>query len=397
MRYLAFLFLISVYFLLGSCGDSSFENRGSDPKLDSLELVRVMDSIKVAIKADEKSVEIRKIIESKIARGFNGSALVVQSGITILDTAAGFANFETKEPLSTASCFQLASLSKTFTAIAILKLVQQGKLSLDLTVQDYYPNFPYEGVTIRSLLSHRSGLPYYEYIFDQKVKAGKLTPDNQKIIKWFEEASPTPQRYNLPDHYFSYNNTNFAILAAIAEKVSGKKFNVFLKDEIFIPLKMTHSFTARDLNERTANRTFGYQNGRRIPFDQYDNVLGDKGVFSTTGDLLKWYRALKSEEIVSKELLREAYTPRSFEYPGLRNYGYGFRLWLNSKQQTDYVYHTGWWKGYNTIMFFDLREDFVVILLSNRFNRDVYFIKDILDVLHGGDKTSTVEENILDE
>ena len=100
---------------------------------------------------------------------------------------------------------------------------------------------------------------------------------------------------------------------------------------------------------------------------------------------------------MSKELLREAYTPRSFEYPGLRNYGYGFRLWLNSKQQTDYVYHTGWWKGYNTIMFFDLREDFVVILLSNRFNRDVYFIKDILDVLHGGDKTSTVEENILDE
>src|SRR5690606_37957607 len=215
----------------------------------------------------------------------------VQSGITILDTAAGFANFETKEPLSTESCFQLASLSKTFTAIAVLKLVQQGKMSLDLTVQDYFRDFPYDGVTIRSLLSHRSGLPYYEYIFDQKVKAGKLTPDNQDIIRWFTEADPTHQRYNLPDHYFSYNNTNFAILAAIAEKVSGKKFNVFLKDEIFTPLKMTHSFTARDLNEQTENRTFGYQNGRRIPFDQYDNILGDKGVFSTTGDLLKWYSA----------------------------------------------------------------------------------------------------------
>jgi CubicO group peptidase (beta-lactamase class C family) len=91
------------------------------------------------------------------------------------------------------------------------------------------------------------------------------------------------------------------------------------------------------------------------------------------------------------------YTPRSFEHPGLRNYGYGFRLWVNELQQTEYIYHTGWWKGYNTIMFFDLREDFVVILLSNKYNRDVYNVKEIVNVLHGREKQSTLEENILDQ
>lgn len=396
MRYLAILAVVYISFLW-SCGDSTFENRGADSRLYSLETLRVQDSIRTAIHAKEKSEAIRKLIKGKIDKGFNGNALVVQSGITLLDTASGFANFESKIPLSKSSAFQLASLSKTFTAIAVLKLVDQGKLSLDLTVKDYYPAFPYEGVTIRSLLSHRSGLPYYEYSFDQKVRSGKLHPDNQDIMNWFIEADPAPARYNLPDHYFSYNNTNFAILAALVEKVSKQDFNHFLRDEIFKPLGMNDSYTARELNDSLQNRTFGYQNGRRIPFDQYDNVLGDKGIFSTTGDLLKWYRALKSEKIVSKELLREAYTPRSFEYPGLRNYGYGFRLWLNTKQQTDYVYHTGWWKGYNTIMFFDLREDFVIILLSNRYNRDVYFIKDIIEVLHGAEGSTTMEENILDE
>jgi CubicO group peptidase (beta-lactamase class C family) len=397
IRHCAFLCILLHACFFWSCGSHSFETLGTDPQIDSLRVQQIQDSIRITIHADAKREKIREIIQNKIDRGFNGNVLVMQSGITIFDTAAGYANFEQKIPLTRESSFQLASLSKTFTAIAILKLVDQGKISLDLTVKDYFPDFPYDGVTIRSLLSHRSGLPYYEYTFDKKVRSENLRPNNQEIVQWFIDTKPAPQRYNLPDHFFSYNNTNFAILAAIAEKVSGKGFNQFLKDEIFDPLQMNHSYTARDLTDSLPQRTFGYQNNRRVPFDFYDNILGDKGVFSTTGDLLKWYRALKSEEIVSKELLREAYTPRSFEYPGLRNYGYGFRLWLNSKQQTDYVYHTGWWKGYNTIMFFDLREDFLIVLLSNKYNRNVYFIKDIIDALHGDKKTTTVEDNILDQ
>ena len=388
---------LMVFSALFACDNSNLERDLEKARLaDSLHVVQQLDSIKLAISADKKSLGIREILENKVRKGFNGSALVYQSGVVLMDTVIGLANFEEKIELTKETSFQLASLSKTFTAISVLKLEEEGRLSLDLTVKEYFPKFPYEGVTIRSLLSHRSGLPYYEYTFDKKSREEKAFPDNQLLMKWFEEASPKPKVFNLPDHYFSYNNTNYAILAAIVEKVTEADFAHFLKEKIFKPLDMSHSSFVTELND-SLPRTFGYQYGRRIPFDVYDNIAGDKGVYSTSGDLLKWYKALKTGKIISKASLREVYTPRSFEFPGLRNYGYGFRLWLNDKQQTDYVYHTGWWKGYNSIMFFDLREDFVIIILSNKYNKDVYRIKDIIDVLHNGQRSTTVEENILDE
>ncbi|AWV99809.1 serine hydrolase domain-containing protein [Arcticibacterium luteifluviistationis] len=391
-----FYSLLLFSFLFCSCDSSSGKQAIDNSVNEELLKQQKNDSIRIAISASKKEDELRAFVNGKVRKGFNGSILVAQSGVVLCDTSIGFASFEDSIRISDETPFQLASLSKTFTSVAVMQLVEKGKLSLDLTVKDYYPNFPYEGVTLRSLLSHRSGLPYYEYNFDLKARKEKIYPDNQMLLDWFSKADPSPKAFNLPDHYFSYNNTNFAILAAIVEKASGLSFKDYLKKEIFAPLGMSHSYFASELKDST-NRTFGYQNRKRIPFDIYDNIGGDKGVFSTTQDLLKWYKALRSETILKKETLREIYTPRSFEFPGLRNYGYGFRLWVNDKQQTDYIYHTGWWKGYNTIMFFDLREDFVIILLSNRYNRDVYHIKDVIDILHDGEKKTTVEENILDE
>jgi CubicO group peptidase (beta-lactamase class C family) len=360
--------------------------------------IKKIDSAQVRkeINANVKAAQIAALINEKIKGGFNGNVLVVQKGITIFQKSVGYATDTVL--LNKDSKFQLASLSKTFTSVAIMKLVEEGKVGLDNTVQDYYPEFPYDGVTIRSLLSHRSGLPYYQYEFDLKVRTQKIYPSNQQIVEWFCKAVPTPKILNQPDHFFSYNNTNFAILAAIVEKVSGKSFDIYLKEKVLQPAGMYDTFTVNTLDPRiNVNRTVGYQFGRKVEKDYYDNITGDKGIYSTTGDLLKWYKMLKSETVLNKESLREIYTPRSFEQPGLRNYGYGFRLWVNELQQTDYIYHTGWWKGYNTIMFFDLREDFVIILLSNKFNRSVYNIKEIVNALHGSNKMSTIEENILDQ
>lgn len=352
--------------------------------------------IKKEINADQKAQKIGEIINGKVAAGFNGSVLVAQKGVIIYENAFGFASDSIKNTID--SKFQLASLSKTFTAVAAMKMVQDGQIGLDNTVKDYYPAFPYEGVTIRSLLSHRSGLPYYQYEFDKKVRSEQIYPTNQQLMDWFDKAVPTPKMLNLPDHFFSYNNTNFAILAAIIEKVSGKSFEDYLKEKVLNPAGMNETFTGVSKNPLlNVNKTVGYQNGRKLQKDFYDDIMGDKGIYSTTHDLLKWYNVLKSEKVLNKENLREMYTPRSFEHPGLRNYGYGFRLWVNDLQQTEYIYHTGWWKGYNTIMFFNLREDFVVILLSNKYNRSVYNIKEIVDTLQGNDKLSNLEENILDQ
>lgn len=370
------------------------EEKKEEPVADKPLSTQEIQKIRKEIDADRKSKLLEEAFEKKA--GFNGTVLVAQRGIVLLEKATGFAHDTVSNTVN--SKFQLASLSKTFTALAIMKLVQEGKMGLDHTIQDFYPDFPYTGVTLRSLLSHRSGLPYYQYEFDRRVRKDKIYPNNQQVMQWFTEASPTPKILNQPDHYFAYNNTNYAILGAIIEKVSGLPFARYMEENIFKPAGMEHTFagtsTSPLLNE---NRTYGYQNGRKLEKDFYDDIMGDKGIYSTAPDLLKYYNILKSGKIVSKENLREMYTPRSFEHPGIRNYGYGFRLWVNKLQQTDYIYHTGWWKGYNTIMFFDLREDFVIILLSNKYNRNVYNIREMVDILHGDHKNSSLEDNILDQ
>lgn len=357
-----------------------------------------LDSLKKAINADYKTSEIERIIQQKVnLAGFNGNVLVAQKDVILFQKSYGLADFDDSSKLTNDSKFQLASLSKTFTSIATLQLVEAGKISLTTTVDELFPEFPYQGVTIHSLLCHRSGLPYYEYLMSAEVQRKKWHPTNKEMLQWFAGQQPTPKPFNLPDHFFSYNNTNFAILAAIVEHVSARPFDVYLREKIFLPLGMHDSYAITTASDSiNINRTYGFERNRRVTDDYYDKILGDKGVYSTTSDLLKWYKGLRDGTVVSKELLQEAFTPRSFEHPGLRNYGYGFRLWVDEKQSTEYVYHTGWWKGYNTIMFFDLREDFVVILLTNRLNRTVYQIKDIIDLLHDGSESGTVEENILD-
>ncbi len=392
LRYCA---IVISTFLVFNCN-----SKDSDKSKNSKNIVKVINIAKVRkeIEADKKSKLISALIDEKIKGGFNGTILIAQKGVVVFEKAVGFASFEDTVRNRIDTKFQLASLSKTFTSVAIMKMVEDGLIGLDNTVKDYFPKFPYDGVTIRSLLSHRSGLPYYQYEFDKKVRAEKIYPTNQQIVEWFSTAIPTPKILNLPDHFFSYNNTNYAILAALVEKVSNKSFDSYLKDKILIPAGMNDTFTANSKDPKlNINKTHGYQNGRKLEKDYYDDIVGDKGIYSTAPDLFKWYDVLKSESILSKETLREMYTPRSFEHPGLRNYGFGFRLWVNELQQTDYIYHTGWWKGFNTIMFFDLREDFVIILLSNKYNRSVYNIKEIVNIMHGNDKLSTIEENILDQ
>ncbi|MCP9756545.1 class A beta-lactamase-related serine hydrolase [Lacihabitans sp. CCS-44] len=395
MHFLRFWVLVSGVCLMFGCNKNEKPETVKKP-VEKVLTDREIKKIKKEINADYKTLLISEIINKKIRSGFNGSVLVAQKGVVLYENASGFA--KDTIPNTKDSKFQLASLSKTFTAVAIMKMVQDGQIGLDNTVKDYFPKFPYDGVTIRSLLSHRSGLPYYQYEFDLKVRTEKIYPTNTQMMDWFGSAAPAPKPLNMPDHFFTYNNTNFAVLAAIVEKVSGKSFDEYLREKILLPAGMTNTFTGVSKNPMlNVNKTVGYQNGRKLEKDFYDDIMGDKGVYSTTSDLLKWYNVLKSESVLSKENLREMYTPRSFEHPGLRNYGYGFRLWVNELQQTDYIYHTGWWKGYNTIMFFDLREDFVVILLSNKYNRDVYNVKEIVSILHGRDKQSTLEENILDQ
>ena len=141
-------------------------------------------------------------------------------------------------------------------------------------------------------------------------------------------------------------------------------------------------------------KTIGYDGNRKRLRDFYDGVYGDKGVYSTIDDMLRWYMALSSNCLVSKHLLKEAFTPRSMERKSRHNYGYGFRLMTDPENMHDvqFIYHGGWWAGYSSMFTFNLKEDYVIIVLSNRKNASVYENKTIMEVLDNKPITESGEE-----
>lgn len=344
----------------------------------------------------KKIEEIENIFRKKRNAGFNGNVLVVQNGQLLYQNSYGFAHLKEKDSLNSHSRFQLASLSKPFTAVAILKLVQEGRISLDDSVQRFFPDFPYHGVKVDMLLSHRSGLPNYIYSFPDSVRYGKKYPTNLEVIDWYAKVIPTPQAYNKPGRSFNYCNTNYCVLAGIVEKVTGEKFGNFLHNQIFAPLGMSETFLVTDTSSvAVKSRTAGHQYGRKLEKDYYDDVVGDKGLYSTTGDIYRFYNGLSQGLLLDKKLLDEAFKPRSFERDGIRNYGYGFRMHIKHEDHTPrFIYHGGWWKGYNTMLWISPEDKAVIIVLGNSYNRSTYDLKELLQVVHGKDQIEEIEKDI---
>jgi CubicO group peptidase (beta-lactamase class C family) len=401
-RWVTFAWVLSVVGIGLSCGQSTqsqLNRSAAEVRTCADEQVLSAQEeadLRRAIRADDKRQRIAAIMQQKVREGLNGNVLIAQKGIVLYKNCFGLSHFEKscRDSLIEGSKFQLASLSKTFTAIAVLQLQEQGKLHFNDTIQQFFPNFPYHNITIRELLSHRSGLPNYVYAFDDSMKVNyrrrnPKVPTNADIMHWFATVKPTPKPYNRPGQGFSYNNTNYMVLAAIVEKVTKQPFDEYLRRYIFLPLGMHDTYVATTKNDSiNYHRTAGYQWNRRLPKDYFDDVVGDKGVYSTVGDLFKWYRGLNGDCLLSRKTLAEAFIPRSFERKGAKNYGYGFRMMLDGANQPEYIFHSGWWKGYNTMFWFSPKEEYVIIILGNRYNRTVYGIKDLIDVLNGTPKAA---------
>ena len=341
--------------------------------------------IRKQIHADEKARALDSLFHKKAkTQGFNGAVLVTQKGVTLYQNVFGYANLNNKDSLSLHSAFQLASISKTFTGVGILLLAQDKKLNLSDSIQQYLPSFPYHGITIENLLSHRSGLPNYLYCFEDKRRLNRGAPTNDSVLKWFSEANPLPAPYNKPGKSFSYNNSNFVILASIIEKVSHQSYPSFIRSRIFEPIHMTQSFIDTIAPDSLrCFRTTGHQGNRCREREFFDGVYGDKGIYASVGDMERWYFALHSGCLLGKRWLTEAFTPRSFEHHSRHNYGLGFRLMTDTKDmhKVHYVYHGGWWAGFSTMLWMDMEADIAIIVLGNRKNGSVYDIKSVLSIL----------------
>jgi CubicO group peptidase (beta-lactamase class C family) len=308
---------------------------------------------------------------------FNGNVLIAHNGKVLYNSSFGYANYRLKTNLTDSSEFQLGSVSKQFTAVAIMMLKEHGKLNYSDSVQQYFPEFPYHGVTIQTLLDHRSGLPNYLYLCSNVCKDQNCLIDNMQVIDCLSQHKPP--RYFRPDQRFNYSNTNYCVLAAIVEKISGMSFAEFMHKNVFNPLHMDHTFIYCKSDTNVPNRIQGYNaNYNRSGIDFLDGVAGDKGVYSTTADLLKWDQALYGNSLVKQTTLKEAFEPHGHWVRG-HNYGYGW--WLTTFGGDTLTYHDGWWHGFNCAFIRDRKYHNTIIVLSNHVNWCINRSRDLLNVL----------------
>lgn len=377
-------FYIFVFILLFSCTsetDKVVVNTTKPPiSNDSL------NKLLIKIHAKEKAYSIDTLFKNKVRRsGFNGCVLVAQYGQVIYKKAFGFSNFKSKDSLKLNSAFQLASASKTLTAAAILLLKDKGKIKLSDFVQSYLPGFPYTGITIQMLLTHRSGLANYVYFCEPYCDKPNLYKgrffDNDAMLEIIQTYKPGV--YAKPGKKFEYCNTNYALLALVIEKASGMTFPDFMARNIFQPLGMNNTWihkTKEDASDK--HKTIGYNGAGRIEDDTYaDDVFGDKGVYSTIEDMFKWDQALYSDVLLKKSTIEEAFTGYSNEHKGKRNYGYGWRM-IDDGKNPKIIYHNGWWHGYNSLFLRRPSDQTTIIVLSNKFNRSAYQVQGVLSILN---------------
>ncbi len=252
---------------------------------------------------------------------FNGGILIAKKGQIVFEKYDGYQNQSNKELMDSVTSFHLASVSKTFTGMAVLKLWEEGRLRLNDDVSYYLPGFPFQGVTIKTLLNHRSGLPNYVHFMEELGWDKKKVVQNQDILTFMIENR---NKLNVakPDRRFAYSNTNYALLALIIEKVSGMPYSTYLQEKFFLPLGMSHTFVFSIERAKDVLPSYNWRNHEEA-FTFLDAVNGDKNIYSTPRDLLKWDYALSYGHLFKPATLDSAYAGYSFEKPGIKNYGLG--------------------------------------------------------------------------
>ncbi len=303
-----------------------------------------------------------------LKRGFNGGIIVAKNGEVLLEDYRGYADLKLKDTITPSTSFHIASVSKTFTGMAIMKLWEEAKMKLDDSLQVYFPSFPYHGITVQMLLNHRSGLPNYVYTMPKEVEWKKRLASNYDMLQFL--INKQPPRQGMPGRGFQYCNTNYALLALIVEKVSGQAFPDYMKDNVFTPLGMKDSYIFSVKDSASYKPSYGWNNAP-VAIESMDCIYGDKNVYSTPRDLLLWDDALYSNRFVTEATYSHATQPSSFEKPGTHNYGMGWRL-LMLPNNRKVVYHNGWWHGNNSCFTRLINDTATVIIVGNRFNRAIY-------------------------
>jgi CubicO group peptidase (beta-lactamase class C family) len=380
-------FYFTLLIVLGIVACSHQPNQWGDTTTNSTSvrndsIAKLFDATTASRKAAKLDTFFRNL--QKTAK-FNGVVLVSQYGKIIYKGAFGYKSFAKKDTNTTETLFQLASVSKQFTSVAIMQLHEKGLINYNDPVYKYIPSFPYDpSITIRSLLTHCSGIPNYAYALD-KVINKKEPMSNEQIVNLF--AKHKPGINYLPNARFNYNNSNYVLLAYIVEKLTNMSFREYAQKHLFAPAGMSKTFIYDpNKSEMVANAALGYTPRRggywQIPFDHLDGAVGDKGIYSTVEDMFKWDMALNSEKLVKQSTLQEAFVPaHHFKNLINKNYGYGWRLQLMDDGSW-LTFHTGWWHGFKNYYLHNPKDNSSIIILQNVANHALARVKVAQSILY---------------
>ena len=306
---------------------------------------------------------------------FNGrvpgaSIVIIREGTAVASAAYGMADVEHGIRATTETNYRLASVTKQFTAMAIMILKERGLLSYDDSLTTFFPSFPRIGrqITVRHLLHHTSGVADYEDLIPDSATVQVLDRDVLRLVSGVDTA------YFPPGTKFRYSNTGYSLLALIVEKVSGERFARFLEQNIFRPVGMVGSVAFESGVSEVPRRALGYvPRGTGGEFEGRDQsvtsaVLGDGGIYSSVEDLRKWDAELANPHIVSPAALREAFTPD--QLPSGEITGYGFGWYIDQFQGKRRIHHSGSTVSFRTHLMRFPDERLTIIILMNRSNGD---------------------------
>lgn len=269
-----------------------------------------------------------KILNERFSATEPGAAvLVVQNDKVLLRKGYGIAEMNRKVPVTPDMVFRIGSITKQFTSTAILKLVEDGKLSLQDDLSKYLPDFKTQHpITIEQLLNHTSGIKSYTSVPERMTTEAKRTKLSVTEMMGYIQSYPIDFK---PGEQWLYNNSAYFLLGAVIEKVTGKTYNDYISQTFFKPLKMTASYP--DDSKSIAKQAAGYTKGTGDAFVMADYVhpsipYSAGSIFSTVDDLWKWNQAVFGYKLVKKELLEKAWAPTKTTDGSVESYGYGWQL-----------------------------------------------------------------------
>lgn len=381
MKKLTFVLAATIFLFFLSCKNKSENKESLNENSTNLPNYSNVDLGKVFSPEDgvlSNKVFITNYIDQyykKVWEGsdLSGGILVAKGNDILFENYRGFGREGNQMPIDKNTPLHVASVSKTLTAMAMLKLVEAGKIKLSDHLTQLFPGFPYPNVTVQTLLDQRSGLPKYEYFITKiqpaPAELSKKYITNQDILNMIIKYKPDLARET--DTGFMYCNTNFALLALLIEKVTKTPFPQAMQEMVFTPLKMTNTYIFQEKDIPTATQSFYYGGNRLYPLDRLDLIYGDKNVYTTPRDLFAFSKAMFSKDFLKPELKDMIFAPYSNEKAGQNNYGLGFRMKIfdNGEKLT---YHNGWWHGSNSVFAHLLKSKVTIVAIGNKYSAKVY-------------------------